>query len=111
MAGLEATPAQSIDLSSARYLQIDVPLREEDLDPEYGSISPAFPGVHADDLTWSAVVELTSGVIQDWPKAGHQPTTLHLVVKDTGRYTLLDENHLPLVRKTGYVPASRSCRG
>lgn len=94
----------SPDLGQARYLQVDIGLYEEDLDPEEASISPEFPGVDAEALTWVLVVDLRSGAIQDWPSSGHVASAIYLKVTDAGVYTLLDADRRPIVRKIGYVP-------
>lgn len=90
----------------ARFVSVDVFVsRDSILEGEIDGETPLLlPEDKAEGCRWVALIELTTGFIQNWPPIA-TAFSMRVCVKDSGTYVLLDRERLPLVRLVGaYVP-------
>jgi hypothetical protein len=79
-----------------KYVKISVPVRYENEDI-------AFNAPLRDGNTWSAIVDIDTGQIIDWPQG--QPLYLSMKVCDEGHYSLLDSEQNKIAdHQCYYVP-------
>ena len=78
------------------YIYVNLPVRFDDEDMAYDA--PMRTGD-----TWSALIELETGTIVDWPKG--KSLNFFMKVYDSGIYVLYDSKHVEVASLTGeYVP-------
>ena len=89
---------------AVRYLKVQAGVRYwEDasvngVEDEDGSLIPC-----RDGETWAPVIDLDTGIIQDWP--ADTIASIHYKVCDDGCYALLDADRKEVKSIDGYVPS------
>lgn len=87
-----------------KFLKVSAHVRHSEdatvngVEDEKGDLMPLMDGE-----TWCPVIDLETGVIQDWP-AG-TTADVHYKICDDGEYTLLDSLMQPVIKIEGYVPS------
>lgn len=96
---------------NAKYIEVKAGVRYwEDatingVEDEEGDLTPFRVGD-----CWCPVIELATGIIQDWPK--NMVAGIHFKICDDGEYWILDENKNRIGKWNGdYVPNKFLCHG
>jgi len=71
-------------------------------DTEDDDMSPDFPGLCYDKISWTCCINIDDGRIEGWP-AG-RVESIHIKVCDAGSYTLYDADGISVAMIDGYVP-------
>jgi hypothetical protein len=87
-----------------RPVEIEVAFIEVILPIRYGTedIPDDFPLRNGD--IWSAIINIDTGVIENWPASETGLRELHMKVTDSGVYVLRNSERKEIVRREDYVP-------
>lgn len=91
---MKATVMRPVEVE-VTHIRLDLAIRYGDEEMPYD-----FPFRHND--MWTAIVNIDTGEIEDWPE-GHA-AKLHLKVVDCGTYTLLCDQEAVARKESDYVP-------
>lgn len=93
---------EELSKEKARYIRIMLPIYDFHDDRDIPDVIPFRKKGTYEDI-WEITIDLKEHRIVDWPK-DYGGAEVRLKVMDGGRYTLLDEEQLPIKSFRGYVP-------